>query len=92
MDPLLDSMHCLAAEAIGTLASVHKAQGDGGGPALVTTTSHLEELVEMNHHLLNAIGVGHAQLDRVCALATRFGMKAKLTGAGGGGCAFVLVR
>ena len=46
----------------------------------------------MNQHMLNAIGVGHPSLDRVCAAATTVGAHAKLTGAGGGGCAFVLLR
>ena len=45
----------------------------------------------MNQHLLNALGVGHAALDRVYALARERGLAAKLTGAGGGGCAIVLV-
>ena len=45
----------------------------------------------MNQHLLNALGVGHAALDRVCATALERGLAAKLTGAGGGGCALVLI-
>lgn len=46
----------------------------------------------MNQHMLNAIGVGHPVLDRVCAVAASLGAHAKLTGAGGGGCAFVVLR
>lgn len=45
----------------------------------------------MNQQLLNAIGVGHPSLDRVCAMAQQFGLSAKLTGAGGGGCAIALI-
>lgn len=45
----------------------------------------------MNHHLLNAMGVGHKALDEVCAVAREMGLAAKLTGAGGGGCAIVLI-
>ena len=45
----------------------------------------------MNQHLLNAIGVGHPALDRVCAVAQQFGLPAKLTGGGGGGCAIALI-
>lgn len=51
----------------------------------------MAELVRTNHHLLNALGVGHEALDTVCGEATRRGFAAKLTGAGGGGCAFVLL-
>lgn len=45
----------------------------------------------MNQHLLNAVGVGHAALDQVCTLAQGKGLAAKLTGAGGGGCAIILI-
>ena len=45
----------------------------------------------MNQQLLNAIGVGHKTLTQVCGIAQERGMGAKLTGAGGGGCAIVLI-
>ncbi|XP_036617474.1 mevalonate kinase [Trichosurus vulpecula] len=52
----------------------------------------LEELIDMNQHHLNAIGVGHASLDRLCQLTASHGLHSKLTGAGGGGCGFTLLR
>lgn len=45
----------------------------------------------MNQQLLNAVGVGHKTLNQVCGIAQERGMGAKLTGAGGGGCAIVLI-
>lgn len=49
-------------------------------------------LFSMNHALLNAIGVGHAVLDRVAVIAATSGFTGtKLTGAGGGGCALILL-
>ncbi len=45
----------------------------------------------VNQHLLNAIGVGHPSLDRVCGIAQRIGLSAKLTGGGGGGCSIALI-
>lgn len=48
------------------------------------------ELVEMNQSLLNCLGVGHPRLDRVAEIAALHGLAAKLTGAGGGGCALLL--
>lgn len=45
----------------------------------------------MNHCLLNCIGVSHPMLDRVVTLASSCGLAAKLTGAGGGGCALLLL-
>ena len=50
-----------------------------------------QELFSINHHLLNAIGVGHPSLDKACAIAQQFGLGAKLTGGGGGGCAIALI-
>ncbi|XP_043843156.1 mevalonate kinase [Dromiciops gliroides] len=52
----------------------------------------LEELIDMNQHHLNAIGVGHASLDRLCQVTVAHGLHSKLTGAGGGGCGFTLLR
>ena len=45
----------------------------------------------MNHHLLTALGVGHARLDAALLVAAEAGLSGKLTGAGGGGCAIVLL-
>lgn len=50
------------------------------------------ELVGMNQSLLNCLGVGHPQLDRVAHVAAAHGLAAKLTGAGGGGCALLLCQ
>lgn len=48
-------------------------------------------LVSVNNNLLRAIGVSHPSLEKVFAIAETYGFNAKLTGAGGGGCAFVLL-
>jgi mevalonate kinase len=42
-------------------------------------------LMDRNHNLLNALGVGHPLLDRLVAAARPTSYGAKLTGAGGGG-------
>jgi len=46
----------------------------------------------MNQALLNGIGVGHRALDVVVDIANQHGCVGKLTGAGGGGCAIVLIN
>lgn len=53
--------------------------GDGGGSLMAESVG---ELVEMNHRLLCALGVGHPALERVCEVARVHGCKTKLTGAG----------
>uniref|UniRef100_A0A673V603 mevalonate kinase n=1 Tax=Suricata suricatta TaxID=37032 RepID=A0A673V603_SURSU len=52
----------------------------------------LKELIDMNQHQLNALGVGHALLDQLCQVTMAHGLHSKLTGAGGGGCGITLLR
>lgn len=51
----------------------------------------LDTLVAMNNNLLRAIDVSHPQLELIFAAAERHGFKAKLSGAGGGGFAMILL-
>ncbi|CAG8442477.1 13111_t:CDS:10 [Cetraspora pellucida] len=51
-----------------------------------------EGLIDMCHHLLNSLGVGHPSLDKVREIAAQCDLHTKLTGAGGGGCALTLIR
>ena len=46
----------------------------------------------MNQHLLDLIGVGHKSLTQVCHICRSHGLSCKLTGSGGGGCAFAIIR
>lgn len=55
------------------------------------TFKDLNNLVEVNNNLLRSIGVSHESLERIFAISSKHGFSSKLTGAGGGGCAFVLL-
>ncbi|XP_076007191.1 mevalonate kinase [Genypterus blacodes] len=52
----------------------------------------LEELIDINQHHLNVMGVGHPALDTLCRVTLARGLHSKLTGAGGGGCGITLLR
>lgn len=84
--PLLTSMDAISLECERVLGEMAAA-----GPA----PEHylvLEELIDMNQHHLNALGVGHASLDQLCRVTMARGLHSKLTGAGGGGCGITLLR
>ncbi|KAL7288103.1 hypothetical protein TKK_0017888 [Trichogramma kaykai] len=51
----------------------------------------LMNLIHINQGLLNTCQVSHASLDTICIIARNHGLAAKLTGAGGGGFAYVLI-
>ena len=47
--------------------------------------------MDLNQQLLVTLGVSHSSLDELCCVTSKHGLHSKLTGAGGGGCAFTLV-
>lgn len=49
-----------------------------------------QKLIDLNQKLLVTLGVSHSSLDQICHMTAKYGMHSKLTGAGGGGCAFTL--
>lgn len=83
---ILNAMESVAVEVVSVLKDMCAA-GEVGS----TTMSLLEELVDINQSLLKALGVSHPRLDEVVQLAATAGLHAKLTGAGGGGYAFVFL-
>lgn len=85
LNPILTSIDAISMECERVL----------GEMAVAPTPDHylvLEELIEMNQHLLNTLGVGHARLDQLCEVTRVHGLYSKLTGAGGGGCGITLLR
>ncbi|KAJ8378253.1 hypothetical protein AAFF_G00244570 [Aldrovandia affinis] len=85
MNPVLESIDAVSCTCQQTLTEM----------ASKPTPEHydvLEELIDVNQHHLNVIGVGHPSLDRLCGVTLALGLHSKLTGAGGGGCGITLLR
>lgn len=85
LNPILDAMDSIAEQSCVILSDL------ASNKAVPEHYGVLEDLVAINQSLLDSLGVGHPKLSDICRLATEHGLHAKLTGAGGGGCAFVLI-
>ncbi|XP_055547136.1 uncharacterized protein LOC129731297 [Wyeomyia smithii] len=79
MDSILDAMGHLVDDVV----SILEDEAD--------RFQELSTLVSVNNNLLRAIGVSHPSLEVIFQLAEAGGFHAKLTGAGGGGCALVFL-
>ncbi|XP_069788828.1 mevalonate kinase [Narcine bancroftii] len=84
--PVLDSIDAISCECERILAAI------ASGSNINEHYTILEELIDINQHHLNVIGVGHSSLDRLCQVTATYGLHSKLTGAGGGGCGLTLLR
>lgn len=51
-----------------------------------------KNLAKINNHLLISLGVGHAKIEHICTLMSRYGIHPKMTGAGGGGSLFAFLK
>lgn len=85
IEPVLDAMHNVVLYGEKLLERLCEDKNR------VVSEKDLGDLIITNQCLLSALGVSHPSLDKICAIAARHGFPAKLTGAGGGGCGFVLI-
>ncbi|XP_071538315.1 mevalonate kinase-like isoform X2 [Panulirus ornatus] len=88
MEPILEALDAVADHGLQMLQQLASATNDSERESAYNT---LDELVDVNHALLCALGVSHPSLDRLVIMARSHGLHAKLTGAGGGGFAFVVL-
>lgn len=89
MEPLLVTFDELVEKALTTLESMKDLSTED--ELFILNVSILSELIDMNHCLLKTIGVSHQTLEKVVSIAKRHNLHAKLTGAGGGGFALILL-
>nr|XP_046243295.1 mevalonate kinase isoform X2 [Scatophagus argus] len=86
MSPVLDSVDAISCTCEKVLTEMTSE------PITGEHYNILEELIDINQHHLNVIGVGHPALDTLCRVTLAKGLHSKLTGAGGGGCGITLLR
>uniref|UniRef100_A0A8C5H8W8 Mevalonate kinase n=1 Tax=Gouania willdenowi TaxID=441366 RepID=A0A8C5H8W8_GOUWI len=86
MTPVLDSVNAISCQCEKVLSEMTSQ------PITGEHYNILEELIDINQHHLNVMGVGHPTLDMLCRVTLAKGLHSKLTGAGGGGCAITLLR
>lgn len=87
MNPILDAMHNIAIRCKDAFKQLQ--EGKISNDELM---NEIEDMVDLNHCLLDAIGVSHPSLEKVRSITAQAGLKTKLTGAGGGGCAVTFIR
>nr|XP_043881239.1 mevalonate kinase [Solea senegalensis] len=86
MTPVLDSVDAISCTCEKVLSDMTSE------PITGEHYNILEELIDINQHHLNVLGVGHPALDTLCRVTLTRGLHSKLTGAGGGGCGVTLLR
>lgn len=86
MTPVLDSVDAISCTCEKVLSEMTSE------PITGEHYNILEELIDINQHHLNVMGVGHPTLDTLCRVTLAKGLHSKLTGAGGGGCGITLLR
>ncbi|CAH0713449.1 unnamed protein product, partial [Brenthis ino] len=84
---VMDALGHLAKNAAEVMKNISEAKGEDAD----ILYQRLAELWNMNHCLLASLGVSHASLEDVRASALKYNLACKLTGAGGGGNAIILV-
>lgn len=88
VDHILEACDHVATTATQVLLKLSSGKCDSDMDA---DYQHLAELWDMNHCLLSALGVSHPALETIRAAARARHLACKLTGAGGGGYAMVLI-
>ncbi|KAL3270978.1 hypothetical protein HHI36_021481 [Cryptolaemus montrouzieri] len=84
---ILEAMEEISKTALECLQNISELVDD----RTKETFEKLGELSEINHGLLSILGVSHVTLEDIIRILKDYGLKGKLTGAGGGGYAICLL-
>ncbi|XP_043250684.1 mevalonate kinase [Colletes gigas] len=90
IDLIMDSIDNISKEAIKIIKKINNLS-NSDNESLFEGYKELMTLINMNQGLLATCHVSHPSLDRICAEAQNYALAAKLTGAGGGGYAYILL-
>lgn len=52
----------------------------------------LNKNIEKNQRYLTELGVSHEKIDKACEILNKYNLKGKITGAGGGGCIYCIIK
>ena len=88
---IMEAMESISSEALQLFKLMDGAKQRGSKEDKVKLYLQMEELWSMNHSLLVALGVSHPSLEQIVQISKEKNLSAKLTGAGGGGFAIVLL-
>ncbi len=90
--PMLSAVGGISQRCVGVLEAMAEARERGeNGEAEGEHYQELGRLIDHNQDLLESMEVSHPALEEIVGIARRHGLHGKLTGAGGGGFAFVLL-
>ncbi|XP_046611362.1 mevalonate kinase [Neodiprion virginianus] len=88
--PILESIDNVSQKALSIIKQM-KDLCETDTTALNEFYAELLTLIDINQALLASCQVSHSTIDEICAEARKHSLRAKLTGAGGGGYAYVLL-
>lgn len=90
INPLLESMDGIAKEALTVIRRIQELP-EAHDELLLEAYNELMTLIKVNQGFLSTCNLSHPSLDVICAEAKNYGLAGKLTGAGGGGYAYILL-
>lgn len=92
IDSIFDSIDAVSKAALQILREIYDIQSTNDADLLESRYKNLFTLVRTNQALLSALDVSHSKLDIICSIARDHSFAGKLTGAGGGGYAYILLQ
>ncbi|XP_055939493.1 mevalonate kinase-like [Argiope bruennichi] len=87
IDAIMQAIHAVSKENWQLLKELHDSPSE-----FQKNLGTFQDLIDMNHHLLGALDISHERLDKIHELAKKYHCSSKLTGAGGGGSAIILLH